>query len=162
MATSYHHFLNKFPAIQLPVTLKEEDARIYSAENEPLPHKLISEYIMPNEEQGDEFTEYVPCFKIAGTKNFDALIYWKAGLMNYEFIILTLGKGGKAIDKKVLAGTFSDGNTIVRSVARIDDDMSIFIMSGLTNKDEDDIDPSQSTTIELELLPDGKIIELAE
>ena len=162
MATSYQHFLNKFPSVKLPVTLKEEDAHIYSAENEPLPHKLISEYIIPYDNAVDEFTEFVPCFQIADTKNFDAVVYWKAGLLNYQFVILTFGKGGKAIDKKVLAGTFSDGNIITRSVARLDDDMSIFIMSGQADKNDEEYDASKSTTIEIELLPDGKLIELAE
>ncbi|MEO1258352.1 MAG: hypothetical protein AAFZ15_06130 [Bacteroidota bacterium] len=162
MATSYQHFLDKFPSLKLPVTLKEEDAHTYSAENQPLPHKLIGEFILPYEEEVDEFTEYVPCFKLSGTKNFDAIVYWKAGLLNYQYVMLTLGKGGKAIDKKVIAGTFSDGQIITRSVARIDDDMSIFIMSGQASRTDEKYNASQSTTIELEILPDGKLIELVE
>ena len=161
MALNFRHFLNKFPATKLPVTLSEEDARIYSAENDPLPHKLISEYILPDDPESDELTEYVPCFQIDGLKKFDAVVYWRAGLMNYQYVLMTFEKGGRMIDKKVLAGVFSDGKIISRSVARLDNDMSIQIMSGVTDNAEHRFQASESTTIELEILPDGKIIELA-
>ncbi len=160
MALNYRHFLNKFPPAILPVTLTEEDARLYSSENDPLPHKLISEYILPGDPTSDDLTEYVPCFQLEGLKNFDAVIYWKAGLMNYQYVLMTFEKGGKFIDKKVLAGVFSDGKIISRSVARLDNDRSIQIMSGITDNAEHRFNASESTTIELELLPDGKIIEL--
>ena len=160
MIANFRHFLNRFPQANLPITLKEEDAIIYSAENEPIPHKLIDEFIIPYEPEVNELTEFVPCFRIKGLKNFEAVVYWRAGLLNYQFIMMTFGKGGKTIDRKVLAGTVSDGNIIVRSVARLDDDMSIFIMSGPSNRSDDLFDASLSTTVELELLPDGKIVEL--
>ena len=146
--------------VKLPVTLTEADALTYSAENDPLPHKLIDEYIVPFEPDHNEFSEYVPCLQIEGLKKFDAVVYWKAGLLNYQYILMTYEKGGKTIDRKVLAGTVSDGRSIVRSVARIDDDMSIIIMSGFAGEAGEVYDASQSTTVELELLPDGRIIEL--
>ena len=161
MSINYGHFLSKFPLAKLPVTLSEEDVQIFSAENEPLPHKLIEEFILPIELDHNEITEYVPCFRIDGLKNFDAVVYWKAGLLNYQYIMLTFANGGKTVDRKVIAGTVSDGHSIVRSVARIDDDMSIIIMSGFSGEGGEVYDASLSTTVELELLPDGRIIELA-
>jgi len=161
MATTFRHFLDKFPKVNLPQTLSEEDARIYSKDNEPLPDKLIQEFILPNDTEVDDLTEFVPCFKLADTKDFHAVVYWKAGLMNYQYTMLTFDKSGKAIDKKTLAGTISNGIAIVRSVARIDNDMSIYIMSGHTDRDETHFDAAESTTVELELLPDGKMMELA-
>lgn len=160
MSASYQHFLDRFPEANLPLTLKEEDAIIYSAENEPIPHKLIDEFILPHEPDANELTEFIPCFRIKGLKNFDAVVYWKAGLLNYQYILMTFGKGGKTIDRKVLAGLVSDGNIIVRSVARLDDDMSIFIMSGHSNRSDDLYDAGASTTVELELLPDGNMLIL--
>ena len=80
--------------------------------------------------------------------------------MNYQYVLMTFEKGGKVIDKKVLAGVFSDGKIISRSVARLDDDLSIQIMSGVTDHDEHRFQASESTTIDLELLPDGKIVEM--
>ena len=97
---SYQHFIQKFPATKLPITLTEESARIFSTENEPLPHKLINEYILPYDEDYDDLTEYVPCMQLEGLKNFDAIIYWKASLMNYQYVLMTFEKGGKAIHKK--------------------------------------------------------------
>lgn len=160
MASNYQHFLSKFPKIKAPITLTEEDARVYSAENQPLPHKLISEYILPYDEDFDDLTEYVPCIRLTEPKKFDAVVYWKASLMNYQYILMTFEKNGKPIMKKAVAGTFSNGKRIMRSVARIDKDMSVYIMTGPTDKEDELYEASNSTTIELELLPDGKIIEL--
>lgn len=162
MPSNFRHFINKFPATLLPLTLSEADAVTFSAANEPLPHKLIKEFILPFELDFDDLTEYVPCVRIKGTKNFEAVIYWKASLMNYQYVLMTFDKKGIPIDKKVIAGTFSDGKKITRSVAQIDDDMSIYIISGQISDRGNQYDASQSTTIELELLPDGKLIELEQ
>ncbi len=160
MANSFNHFLNKFPKVKLPQTLKEEDVRIYSANNDPLPDKLIQEFILPHEGESDDLTEFVPCFRLAGLKDFHAVVFWKAELMNYQYIMVTYEKGGRAIDRRVLAGIVSDGNIIIRSVAQLDADMSILIMSGQTDSKDERYAASQSTTLELELLPDGKMMEL--
>ena len=160
MMSNFNHFLEKFPPVKLPITLSEEDAHVYSTENEPIPHKLIEEFIVPFETDHDEFTEYVPCFRIEGLKNFDAIVYWKAGLLNYQYIMMTFEKGGKTIDRKAVAGTYSDGQSMVRSVAQIEEDMSIIIMSGFSTDEDGIYDASLSTTKEIELLPDGKLVEL--
>ncbi len=160
MASSFNHFLNKFPKAKLPQTLKEEDVRTYSMDNDPLPDKLIQEYILPHEGETDDLTEFVPCFRLAGLKDFHAVVFWKAELMNYQYIMITYEKGGKAIDRRVLAGIVSDGQIIIRSVARLDTDMSIFIMSGQTDSKDEKYAASQSTTLEIELLPDGRMVEL--
>ena len=144
----------------MPVTFSEEDAMLYSAENQPLPHKLINEFILPYDEEFDDLTEYVPCISIDGIKKFDAVVFWKASLLNYQYILMTFEKGGKPIMKRTLAGTFSNGEKIMRSIARIDDDLSIYIMSGPTDDPNGFYEAANSTTLELELLPDGKIIEL--
>ena len=160
MANTFNQYLSRFPELELPITLTEEDALQYSKANPPLPHKLIIEHIRPFEIDTDELTEFVPCFQLANLKKFRAVVYWKAGLMNYQYIMVTYGLGGIPIDRRVLAGTFSDGKKIIRSVAQLDDDMSIAIMSGISKDGKIDFDASQNTTIDLEILPDGKIIEL--
>ena len=161
MSLKYNQFLSKFPPVQLPVTLSEEDARLYSAENEPLPDKLTRQYILPNETVHDDLTEYVPCFRLEGIKNFDAIVYWKAGLMNYQYILLTLEKGGKPIARRVIAGTTTFDGRLIRSVARLDNDMSISIVTGPSSPEDPLYEASKSTTMDLEILPDGKIVELS-
>ncbi|MAT55038.1 MAG: hypothetical protein CMN32_11205 [Saprospirales bacterium] len=108
----------------------------------------------------DELTEFVPCFRIAGIKDFHALVYWKATVMNYQYVLATFTKSGLLIDRAVIAGTFSDGKVITRSFARLDDDWTITIVSGQLEGSEENYDASSSRTIEMDLLPDGKIVPL--
>lgn len=159
---SFDTFLRKFPEVKLPVSITEDSASQYGMENEPLTERMIFEQLLPIEGEAelDEMTEYVPCFRIAGLKDFHAIVYWKAGLMNYQYVLATFEKGGKLIDRQVIAGTFSDGKTLTRSVARLDDDMTIYIVSGqIESSKEENYDAKDSTARELELLPDGRIIE---
>lgn len=164
MASSFNEFLKKFPEVKLPVSITEETASEYGMINDPLPERMILEFILPIEgmEAGDDgMTEFVPCFRIAGLKNFHAVVYWKASLLNYQYALVTFEKGGKTIDGQVIAGTVAHGNVITRSVARIDDDMTIYIVSGQTEGSSETYDAQNSTAREVELLPDGRLVELA-
>jgi hypothetical protein len=158
---TFNQFIQKFPEEKLPISITEESASTYSLENEPLSQKAIEDFILPIEEVTDELTEFVPCFRIGGLKDTTALLYWKAGLLSYQYVLATFEKSGKLIDRQVIAGTVSDGHGIVRTVARIDEDMTIYMVSGMAEGSEDEYDASKSTAKELELLPDGRMIELA-
>lgn len=157
MRSHFDIFLSLFPEVKLPITLSEDSIHDLSKENDAIPERLIREFILPYEDDVDELTEFVACFRIAGVKDFHALVYWKAGLMNYNYILATYTKSGDLIDKAVIAGTYSDGRLITRSFARIDDDWSITIVSGQTVGSSENYDASSSRTIDLDLLPDGKI-----
>jgi hypothetical protein len=156
---NFSHFLEKFPEVALPATLGDETHHQFSQENDPLPKLMVEQFILPLEEMpADEFTEFVACFKIPDTHEFHTLVYWRAGLMNYQYTLATFTKKGELIDKRVIAGTFSDGNTLIKSIATIDEDWEIFIISGQTGTDrQKKYDASTSTAYKLELLPDGKI-----
>ncbi len=157
---TFNQFIQKFPEEKLPISITEESAFTYSLENEPLPQKAIDDFILPIEEVADELTEFVPCFRIEGLKDATALLYWKASLLSYQYILATFEKSGKLIDRQVIAGTVSDGHGIVRTVASIDEAMTIYMVSGMAEGSEDEYDASKSTAKELELLPDGRMIEL--
>ena len=164
MATTFAAFLKKFPEVKLPVSITDETASEYGLENEPLTERLILEHISPIEsmlEPDDDLTEYVPCFRIADLKDIHAVVYWKASLMNYQYILVTFEKGGKLIDRQVIAGTFSDGKIIIRSVAKLDEDMTIYIVSGQIEGSEDNYDAQNSTAREIEMMPDGRLVEFA-
>lgn len=153
-------FLNKFPVVELPATLSEETHHDFSRTNDPLPQVMLDHYILPLEErESDEFTEFVACFQLPKTKGFYAIVYWRASLMNYQYTLATFTNKGEFIDKRVIAGTFSDGNTLTRSIATIDEDLEILIVSGQVQAGhEEEYDASTSTAYTLELLPDGKVI----
>ncbi|TAK39319.1 MAG: hypothetical protein EPO28_10840 [Saprospiraceae bacterium] len=160
MRTSFDQFLKIFPEAALPVVIGEDAEHEFSISNPPIPALMIEDHILPLEEDADELTEFIACFRIGGLKDFQATVYWKAGVMNYQYVLCTWGKGGKLIDRHVIGGTFSDGNAITRSFARIDEDHTIYIVSGQADKSGRRYEAARSTTVELELLPDGKIVEL--
>jgi hypothetical protein len=157
---SFSHFIEKFPEVELPIILAEEAHLAFSSQNDPLPPLLIDQFILPLEVQlADDYTEFVPCMRIPETANFHALIYWRAGLLNYQYTLATFTKDGQLIDKRIIAETFSDGQVVTTSVASIDEDWIIYVVSGRAGDAPGAYDPSDSAAQRLELLPDGKIIQ---
>lgn len=160
---TFDHFLEFFPIVELPVTLSEETLREFSNNNEPLPLLAIEQFITPYEEEiPDELTEFIPCCKIPETHSFQAVVYWKAGLMTYEFTLATYSPQGILLDKRVIGGTFFDGERLTQSVALIEDDWEIIIMSGQSVADENKqpYDAQASRVTKMELLPEGQIIDI--
>ncbi|MFK8104169.1 MAG: hypothetical protein AB8G15_16700 [Saprospiraceae bacterium] len=159
-AISFKHFLEKFPKIELPVTLTEESSLSFSRTNDPLPALMIEQFLQPIDEgEIDDYTEYIACFKIPKTNLFHAIVYWKAGLLNYEYILATFTKKGELIDKKVIAGTKSDGKSLTQSAATIDEDWIIYIVGGVALlQSTKNYEPTSSQSISFEMLPSGQII----
>lgn len=149
-------FLAAFPKIELPVTLTMDLVHVFSQNNDPLPESLVEGFLLPLGEEYDVFTEFIPCFALPDTEGFHALVYWKAALMRYTYVLLTLDKNGALIDRAELAGTFSDQNTLIQSVATIEEDWDIVVMSGQATIDGA-YDAASSKMTTMELLPDGKL-----
>lgn len=159
--SSLEYLLELFPEINLPITLTEESAHIFSQTNGLIADDLLERYILPHEdEMADEFTEFVPCFRIPATHDFHALVFWRAGLMKYTFTMLTLDKQGQRIDRRELAGTFSTEDLLIQSVATIDEDWEILVVAGQSRQGST-YDASASQKQTLELLPEGQIIQLS-
>ena len=157
----FNHFLEKFPIVDLPVTLTSESVRHFSQLNEPLPALMIQQYLLPfdSEIPDEELTEFVPCLQIPGTVGFKAVIYWKAELLKYDYIMITFTDKGEFIDKKVIAGTKVEDEALALVVATIDEDWIIHVVGGVSAATEINYDPSQSQSFQLELLPTGQIIQ---
>lgn len=158
-SATFHQFLSKFPVIELPVILNDEAHHTFSTANSPLTEAMIRQFIAPWEAGAeDEFTEYVPCFQLPQTEGFHAIVYWKADLMSYLYTLATYTTKGQAIDRRVIAGTFVKGQTITQSVATINEEREIFVASGQSKVQDDAYDAATSTAYELELAPDGHIL----
>lgn len=151
--------LKYFPEVELPVTFSDDYINTFSRTNEPLPQSVIQEYLMrwEDEEEVSEYTEFIPCIKVPDTEEYHAIVYWKGGLLKYEFILATLDKSGLLIDRKVIASTLSDNATVRKSVAKIDEDLIIHIMAG-ENEAGTAYDPDKSQGFTMELIPTGDII----
>ena len=158
-----YHFLDYidiYPQIKPPVTLTDDSTVAFSKYNKQFKPLMISKFITLSErEEIDEFTEFVPCLRIPNTGDFYAVIYWKASLMNYQYILVTYDKAGNLVDKAIIAGTSSEnGQDVVRSVVSIDEDWIITIVSGATFQDKTEYNPKSSKAFTLEIQDGGKII----
>ncbi len=160
MSHAFSEFVGLFPPIHMPIVLGEDTHHIFSQENKPLPQHIVEQFISPLEASSasDEFVEYVPCLSIAGTEGFVALIWWKAALLSYEYILATFTLQGELIDRRVIAFTRVKEGAIFRAMATIDEDWNIFIAEGEASGEDDSFDATTSRMRELELMPDGRIV----
>ncbi|MEM6376763.1 MAG: hypothetical protein AAF705_01040 [Bacteroidota bacterium] len=158
---TFDAFIEAFPAATLPMVLTEESIHHFNKANQPFPALMVDQYLSPLEglESLDEFTEFIPCFRIEDITDFIAVVYYKAALLNHQYVLATFTKKAEVIDKKVIAGTFSDNQTLINSVATINEDWEIIIVSGTQPANEPyRFDPTKSTSQQLEILPVGKIV----
>lgn len=159
---SIAQFLEFFPVIELPVTLTTDLHHTFSQRNEPFPRPVLEQYLWPLEAQDvDVYTEFIPCFQLPNTYSFYAFVYWKAALLNYQYVLVSISEKGELIDKKVIAGTSSDGDSLTTSVTTIEDDFEILILSGHSHQQESDqFMGKHSKAVRMELLPEGQIVQL--
>ena len=157
-APTLKDLLQFFPLIELPITLTSEVHHLFSKENKLLPSSLIRSFIS-EAEQEDEFTEYVACFSLPATEHYQPIVFWKASLMSYEYILATYQLDGLMISNKVIAGTKSDGNSLLKRIATIDEEGLIIIAEGMGSLDERYYKADQSHTYQLEVTETGDILQ---
>lgn len=178
LKNEFNLFLTYFPEIELPVLLGEEEHHTFSSENEVLPSDLVGKFLLQgdyefvplatniegelNEAAESEFVEYIPCFKLPDTENFHAVVYWKADLLTYEYVLNTFDNTGKSIAAHIIGGMKAEGNTVKQSVTSIQQDGFIYIAEGSAayQAGTTDFDALDEKTIRLELLNNGKILAL--
>lgn len=155
---SFEQFLSFFPEIELPITLSEDSHFDFSQHNKPLPAVAIDTYLAT--EADDDLTEYVACFKVPQTKGFHAIVWWKAGLLEYEYQLATFDESGNPIDKRAIASTKASGNALVRSVVTIETDWLINIVEGMEFiiDGRSSFNPEKNKVYNLEMTADGDII----
>lgn len=159
MSKGFDQFVAKFPVVELPVTLGENTHHVFGLENDPLNDHMIAEFILTEADgEHDEFTEFVPCFSLRLSDAFVTLVWWKAGLMQYEYVLATFDKKGVPIARKVIGFTRADHKQIVRAVATIDEEWRIVMASGQGDAATDYMEPAAATMHEAEIMPDGQIV----
>ncbi len=158
MDIKFDEYLKYFPIVQLPITLREDTYEELSAEIPPLPAAMIEYFIMAQDEEDDGMTEYIPCFQLPEYEHFVGVVYWKAGLMSYEYILKTYTKDGVGvIDSHVIAGTIVEGTKLVQSIAMLAADNTIYIATGAMSDDDMDVDVSNNKTNTIEINEDGTL-----
>ncbi|MBK7807462.1 MAG: hypothetical protein IPJ51_14320 [Saprospiraceae bacterium] len=149
--------LHYFPETELPVLISEDHLSEFEINSDPFPQVFIDEVLLEWEKEADEFTEFIPCFRLPKEEKFNAIVYWKGALLRYDFVLVTLDKNGELINKKSIASTIVNDNVIKKSVASIEPDLIINIIAGQT-LDGEEYDASMSKAFAMEILPTGEII----
>ena len=149
--------LHYFPETELPVLISEDHLSEFEINSDPFPQVFIDEVLLDWEKDADEFTEFIPCFRLPKEEKFNAVVYWKGALLRYDFVMVTLDKNGELINKKSIANTIVHDNVIKKSVASIEPDLIINIIAGQT-LDGEEYDASMSKAFAMEILPTGEII----
>lgn len=156
---SFKQFVDQFPEIELPITLSEESQSHFSKTNKPIPDQMVHQYLEPLQKvEIDEWTEFQPCFRIPETEKFYGLVYWRAGLLTYEYILATFTKKGVLIDQQVIGGTKVSDGLIARTVATIDDEWNIYVVGGVEKADNTEFDPTKSEAMQLTVSEIGQIL----
>lgn len=160
MPHTFADFIGKFPPLHMPVILGEDTHHVFALENDPLSEKMIVQFIHPTDPAAmdDAYTEYVPCFCLEGTEGFVALVWWKAELLNYEYVLATFTFKGELIARRVIGYTrVQPDGTVARAVATIDEEWVVFIAEGVS-ADGMGFDPTSSKTYDVEVMSNGEIV----
>jgi len=154
----FAEFIEFFPLLRPPFSLLPDLEQI-PADPVPLPEVLLDAYILPFEgDEVDEYTEYIPYGKIEGTKDYHAMIYWKAGVLKYEFILATYGLDGQPTSHAIIGGIRYEEEGTIHSVAIVNEDLRITIAEGLAEEGTKEILPEETQSYFMAIKPTGQII----
>lgn len=154
----FQQFLKYFPEVEFPITLREDTYEELSADMPLIPQAMIEHFLMDEADFEDDMTEYIPCFRYKKHEHFEAIVYWKASLLSYEYILKTFTKDGEGvIDSQMIAGTLVKNNQIIQSIAIVGSDDTIYIATGNINDDGTIADASQNKSRTIEINEDGTL-----
>ena len=157
---TFTKFIAYFPEVELPITLTSDTHHIFSRENKPLPEKLTHTMLEVDEESVDPYSEYIACFRLPPTEHYLALVYWKASLMTYQYILCTFDHSGQTLASQIIAGTKTNGDTILERVATIDEEGVIYIAEGIGKAEDRHYNADESRNYQLEILSSGDILHM--
>lgn len=128
--------LHFFPEVELPITVSDDDARIYSQHNDLLPGPLTFQFIVSYEATDpDGYTEYVPCFRLPTAQHYEAIVYWKAELLESGFYLATYNKEGRQISCQRIAGMRVSDDKVIQTVATIEASRQVYSAEGTSTTD---------------------------
>lgn len=96
------------------ILLGEDSYYVFSKVNLLIFLVFISYYlILIDGEELDENIEFIVCFRLDGLKDIYVIVYWKVGLLNYNYVLVIFDKVGNMIEKRVIVGIFYDGEKLI-------------------------------------------------
>lgn len=158
MKYTFEDFLDYFPEFDLPLSLLPDLDQIPS-DDAPIAGELIDKYILPFEasEGDDEYVEYIPYGRFTSPNKFQAIIYWKAGVLRYEFILATYTLQGEPLSHAIVGGLRYEEEGALHSVGVIQPDYTIVIAEGLLDPDTKEPDLTQTQTYNMSIGQEGII-----
>lgn len=157
-AIIFSKFLSAFPEHDLPISLTEESVMEFERQNDPLPEILVDAYVEAQEGEEYELIDYVPCFRFRSTHDFHAIVIWRGDVLKHEYILITFDKEGNQIASSTIAGMRVDGESVLRSVATIEENWMIYVVEGVQTNNDAHYSPSDTTTFQMEMLATGEIV----
>lgn len=155
-------FLGYFPEVTLPVTLTFESRRAFGEDMPPLPELLAAPFFYRWEEEvPDLLTEFLPGFQVRMGK-FLALVYWKAALLHYAYVMVIVDGQGELIDRMLLAETIAGQDEIRQGAALIREDGMILMAESAQDIHDPLGDPRQTITERWRVNPEGRFVEAEE
>jgi len=133
---------SKFPKATLPIELTPDTFREFEKKNKPLSQDSILQFLLEEGEAMDEFTEFIPCFRLPDAKEFHGFVYWQAGLMEYHYWLAIFDKKGNFVEKKRIAGTISAESSFKVTVAAITSSWQIEVKEGESAQNTKNLTPT--------------------
>jgi hypothetical protein len=152
-------WLGRLPLVEAPVTLGEETHHAFTENSLPLPQLLTDAFILPYEKDAgmDEFTEYIPCFRLEHSGSHHVCVYWRANLMTYVYFLATFDSEGRQIDRALIAGTYMLDGLLAQRVAHISKEFLVVSAEGRATPGQRDFDLSGSVRTIIQISETGKL-----
>lgn len=160
---TFENFLQFFPYVELPYTITSETQRLISRKNDPLSATWLQAFVLRDNAEIDDYTEFMPCFSIADTHGFWAIVYWQATLEGSTYFLATFSKEGILIDQKKIAGTKYTEDGLYQMVCTISESWMFSCAEGKLNAEGHSAPVSSDSThfhTALQLTGDGEIVPI--
>ncbi len=154
---TFEQFLELLPTVELPLTISDELQQEVSKLNTTVSDIMLQEFIKKYEPvDDDDLTEYIPCFRVNISDEFVSIVYWRASLLQYLYVLANYSLKGDMIDKKVIAGTTVINNLVEKSACMINEDWEIFRANGSANNGFD-YNADATKFVQYEITEKGRI-----
>ncbi len=156
----FQQFQSYFPELELPLTLHTEAHHHFTAHNQALTESCIHRWIEDIEPtEPNPYLEFVPCLRITGVENCHALVYWKADLLQYEYILTTFSLKEELVARKSIAGFKANQDKTIIRIATIEEDGIIGVAQGESSLHQSPLELENQRNFHFEILDGGDILQ---
>jgi hypothetical protein len=162
-AITFQNFINFFPEVDLPYTITSDTQRMLSINNDPMSATWMFNFVLGENDTIDDCTEFMPCFSLANTQQFIAIVFWQAGIEGSAYYLTTFSKTGVLIDQAKIAGTKYGSDGLYQMVCTISPNWLFSTVEGKLDEKGQAASVSESEKHQyksLQLSGDGEIVPI--